>query len=244
MEGSGFEVPAEFGRRLRALRKRRGLRQADVALLMGGGRSQALVSQLESGRLKNPTLGLVTEFLRAVQAKFADIADLLDELTAKPPEGERTAAATVELATAEFGPEACRAAKRYDTKVASSRKVAGRRPEPAAKRAVRGRNLARAYASRRRVERFLWQQLTRENLGVEPGLALCLALVSFGIALWSALRRRGSSAAAGRQEVVAEIATGTGIRRVAPKQAVEFVRDSVFRLFDQPDGDGQPTADD
>ncbi|MEO0085283.1 MAG: helix-turn-helix domain-containing protein [candidate division WOR-3 bacterium] len=132
---SGFEVPVGFGLRLRTLRRRSGLRQVDVALLMGGGRSQALVSQLESGRLKNPTLGLVVEYLRAVRARFSEISDLLDKLTAKLPSGEKAAEAAVELAGAEFGVEACRTVRRYDRKLALKRAVSGRRPEPVAKRA-------------------------------------------------------------------------------------------------------------
>lgn len=243
-DDSEFEVPPGFGLRLRALRERRGLRQVDVALLMGKGRSQALVSQLESGRLKNPTLGLVIEYLRAVRARFSEISDLLDKLTAELPSGEKTAEAAVELVGAEFGAGACRAAVRYDRKVALRRVGSGRRPEPVAKRVERGRRLAQAYARRRRVERRLWQQMTRGNLGVEPGLVLCVALVNYGMALWAVLRRRGGLSRSEQRKVAAEVEARTGIRLAAPGKAVDSVRESIFRLLKQPEEDTQPTAGD
>jgi len=233
--GKEFALPPEFGRRLRALRERSGLRQTDVALLLGGGRSQALVSQLETGWLRNPTLGLVVEFLRAVRAKFSEVADVLDEMAGLPPAGEMATRAAVERASAGFGARACRAAKRYDRKVAQRRAAAGRRPEPALKRVGRGQRLAQALAWRREVERRLWQQMTRENLGVEPGLVLCVALVNHGMALWAALRRGGSGPGDRQEQVVAQVEARTGIRRAAPKPAVEFVRSCVERLLAEPE---------
>jgi len=228
--GSGSVLPPGFGERLRALRGRSGLRQSDVALLMGNGRTQALVSQLEAGWLVNPTLGLVVEYLRAVRARFSEIADVLDKTTAAPPAGERAAREAVALASAEFGAHAYRVAVRYDQRVARQRALRGERPEPAEKRAARGRNLAAAYAVRRKVERLLWRQMTPENLGAKPELVLCRALAIYGMAVWGALRRLRHPSRAGQRRAIARVEARMRIREIAPKQAVEFVRESAARL--------------
>ena len=57
-----------IGRSLRVLRRRRRLRQADVAV--AGGVSQSLVSDLESGRLAGVTLGPLRRVFAAVDAGF------------------------------------------------------------------------------------------------------------------------------------------------------------------------------
>ena len=66
----------ELGSRLRSLRKRASMTQAELAQLPGGGLEQALVSRLEAGLHSNPTLSLVAGYLRACRATFSEIADI------------------------------------------------------------------------------------------------------------------------------------------------------------------------
>jgi transcriptional regulator with XRE-family HTH domain len=69
----------EMGGLLHNLRKRKGLTQDQVAErigLKGKGRWN-LISALEKGRIHNPTLKLVTLYLRAVGAPFSEFLDTL-----------------------------------------------------------------------------------------------------------------------------------------------------------------------
>ena len=81
-----FTFSRELGARLRSLRVRAGLTQADVAGLMAGPRTrnQTQVSRLENGHNPNPKIGLVADYLRAVQAHFDDLSDLLRKYTSLP----------------------------------------------------------------------------------------------------------------------------------------------------------------
>jgi transcriptional regulator with XRE-family HTH domain len=75
---SGFSFTPGLGKRLRELRKKAGLSQAEVARRMGrtGRQAFSIVSRLESGRTKQPTIGLVVDFLTACGASLSDIEDL------------------------------------------------------------------------------------------------------------------------------------------------------------------------
>jgi transcriptional regulator with XRE-family HTH domain len=78
MAGKSFFTP-EMGARLREIRKRRGLTLDQVAARMalkGRGRWNQ-VARLERGENHNPSLKLVTLFLRACGAKFAEFYDCL-----------------------------------------------------------------------------------------------------------------------------------------------------------------------
>ncbi|MEO0080917.1 MAG: helix-turn-helix transcriptional regulator [candidate division WOR-3 bacterium] len=79
-----FRFSSELGKRLRELRERAGLKQAEVAFRMGR-HSSNLVSRLELGKPKFPTLGLIADFLAACGASFRDVADLLDRPGAERP---------------------------------------------------------------------------------------------------------------------------------------------------------------
>ena len=72
-----FKFTPELGKRLRELRTLAGLNQAEVASRMGR-HSSNLVSRLEIGKPKSPTLGLIADYLAACGASFKDVADLLD----------------------------------------------------------------------------------------------------------------------------------------------------------------------
>ncbi len=62
-----FVFPPELGHRLRELRGRAGLTQEELANLMGrtGRKAGNLVSRLELGRQKHPSLSIIADYLRA-----------------------------------------------------------------------------------------------------------------------------------------------------------------------------------
>jgi len=68
-----FRMSGELGKRLKSLRERAGLTQAELARLAGTDWDQALVSRLETAEHSNPTLGLVADYLRACRGSFAGL---------------------------------------------------------------------------------------------------------------------------------------------------------------------------
>lgn len=83
-----FRFTSELGRRLRELRVKAGLSQAQLALRMGR-HVRNIVSRLELGKPKFPTIGLVADYLAACEASFKDISDLLDRPAAEKPRRRR-----------------------------------------------------------------------------------------------------------------------------------------------------------
>ena len=81
-----FSFPPELGKRLRDLRFQAGLTQSELAQAMGrAGKGRAcIVSRMEKGRVRYPSLGLIADFLRGCRAGFSDIADVLDLYTDLP----------------------------------------------------------------------------------------------------------------------------------------------------------------
>ena len=81
-----FLFPPELGRRLRDLRLKAGLTQPELAQVMGrtGKGRASIVSRMEKGAVRFPSLGLVADFLRGCRAGFKDITDILDLYTNLP----------------------------------------------------------------------------------------------------------------------------------------------------------------
>jgi transcriptional regulator with XRE-family HTH domain len=82
-----FEFSEDFGRRLRELRGRAGLTQAQLARLMGrsGHGTRPQLSRLEAGKPAHPSLSLIADYLRACRAGFKDVQDILDKYTSLAP---------------------------------------------------------------------------------------------------------------------------------------------------------------
>ncbi len=78
-----FQFTPDLGRRLRQIRIHAGLKQDEVARLMGrtGRSSSSLISRLELGKARYPTFGLIADYLKACGASFSDLGDVLDQYT-------------------------------------------------------------------------------------------------------------------------------------------------------------------
>ncbi len=200
-----FTCPVELGRRLRSLRRRAGLTQGELALLMGrtGQGSKSAVCRLERGQARYPSIGLLSDFLRGCRAGFSDITDVLDMYTAKPvvPE-ERAQYALMELVR--YLPVPLQAAVvRYDVKTTLARSrpseprpkgdviPAGRRmmpwTEPLEERLARLRNVAAGLARQELLERVLHKALGMRGMGTDIGTQHALA--RYGRRVFSVLSR-------------------------------------------------------
>ncbi len=88
----GVDSAIERGRRLRGLRRTAGLKQEELARKMGlkGKGAWNLVGRLERGKVKHPTLKVLSRFLNACGASLADVADLLGIAVTKEPKPDET----------------------------------------------------------------------------------------------------------------------------------------------------------
>jgi transcriptional regulator with XRE-family HTH domain len=84
---SVFAFTPELGAKLRALRRQRNLSMKDLAALMGRDSPGAFnhLAKLERGELKQPSVGLVLDYLRACGAGPQDVAALFGPYLTLPP---------------------------------------------------------------------------------------------------------------------------------------------------------------
>ena len=219
----------ELGLRLRSLRKRASLTQAELARLAGTGLDQALVSRLESGRHANPTLSLVADYLRACRASFSEIVDLLDTYTARPLPIEQEGREAVIKVTEALPEQIGKQALYYDIKTTAARRAEKKPPLSSAERVMRVVNLAAAASRRKRLD-ILVKYLEGE---VGHGLAatdrqyLHLLARKFWGALSSTRGRLGHVRLRRMARVV-----GEGVAaHVLSEKDVRLVRDRVVELF-------------
>ncbi len=219
----------ELGLRLRSLRRRASLTQAELARLAGGSLDQALVSRLESGRHSNPTLSLVADYLRACRASFSEIADLLDTYTARPlpveQEGREAVGRVTEALPAKIGNQALA----YDIKTTVARRFDGKPPLSSEERVKRVVNLAAAASRRKRLD-ILVKYLEGE---VGHGLAATERqyLQLLARKFWGALSStRGRLQHVRLRRMARVVGEGVAAHSLSEKD-VRLVRDRVVELF-------------
>ena len=224
-----FRTSKEFGKRLRSLRERAGLTQAELAKLAGRDWDQALVSRLETAEHSNPTLGFVADYLRACRARFSEIADLLDAYTAQPlpveQEGREAVGRVTEALPATIGNEALV----YDIKTTVARRAERKPPLSSEERVKRVVNLAAAASRRKRLD-ILVKYLETEvghRLAATERQHLQLLAKKFWGALSSTRGRLGHVRLKRMARVV-----GEGVAaHVLSEKDVRLVRDRVVELF-------------
>jgi transcriptional regulator with XRE-family HTH domain len=219
----------ELGLRLRSLRKRASLTQAELARLVGGSLDQALASRLESGRHSNPTLSLVADFLRACRASFSEIADLLDTYTARPlpveQEGREAVARVTEVLPAKIGNEALA----YDIKTTVARRFDGKPPLSSEERVKRVVNLAAAASRRKRLDILVKYLETEVGHGLAATERQYLHLLARKF--WGALSSTRGRLQHVRLRRMARV-VGEGVAaHVLSEKDVRLVRDRVVELF-------------
>jgi transcriptional regulator with XRE-family HTH domain len=219
----------ELGLRLRSLRKRASLTQAELARLAGGSLDQALVSRLESGLHSNPTLSLVADFLRACRASFSEIADLLDQYTSQPlpveKEGREAVTRVTEVLPVQIGNQALN----YDIKTTVARRFEGKPPLSSDERVKRVVNLAAAANRRKRLDilvKYLEAEVGHGFAATERQYLHLLARK-----FWGALSSTRGRLQHVRLTRMARV-IGEGVAaRVLPEKDVRLVRDRVAELF-------------
>jgi len=178
-----FRFTEEMGLRLRALRLKEGITQQELAVLMGrqGKGNHQLIGKVERGHALYPSLGFVADYLRACRASFADIADLLEAYTSKPTVIEQRGYKRVRSLADKLPPEVWDAVRRYDDKVARSK----RKPESEDRRLSRAEAYARSQDAQRRLDELVAKELSKA--GIESGAVVAFRLRLYARKLWGVL---------------------------------------------------------
>jgi transcriptional regulator with XRE-family HTH domain len=219
----------DLGKRLRSLRERAGLTQAELAKLAGTDWDQALVSRLETAEHSNPTLGLVVDYLRTCRASFADLADLLNAYTSKPRPVEQRGRRAVTKVSADLPVKTANAVLKYDTKTTLARRTSGEQPLSPEERVRRVLNLAAAASWRKRLDILVTYLLDE----VGPGLAFVERqfVDRFARKVWGALTSTRGKDQRLRVRRLARVLGDGIVAHVLPEVKVRLVRDRVVELF-------------
>jgi transcriptional regulator with XRE-family HTH domain len=231
--GDRFKFRPELGRRLRELRVRAGLTQQKLAVAMGSQRkgNHTVVSRLENGRMANPGIGLVADYLRACRASFADIQDVLNRYTAKQTvievETQKAPAKVREFLPAKID----RAVERLDRGV--ERRVAARHePAPTPEARVRqARNFGLSQVWARRVRRKVVSIIERKHL--VPGPLNEEHLQSYAASVWRVLNKTRGKRGTKRPAMLEEVLQPYRGEGGPDAEHLEAVREAVLRFFQE-----------
>jgi transcriptional regulator with XRE-family HTH domain len=235
-EDDRFRVSAEFGERLRRLRRRAGLTQAQLAEATGRGWPNTMVSKLEAGDYPNPGIAVLADYLRACRASFEDILDILNEYTSRPTPAELRARKAVAKVVSQLPAEIGTQALKYDVKTTVARRVEGKPPLPSSERVKRIVNLAAAAGRRKRLD-ILVKYLEEE---VGHGMVLTERQFLYRLArkFWGVLTStRGKDPYARLRKMAHAIGDGIA-ENVLSRENVRLVRDRVVELFEKMEATG------
>jgi transcriptional regulator with XRE-family HTH domain len=239
-----FSFPPELGKRLKDLRLRAGLTQSELAQAMGRvGKGRAcIVSRMEKGRVRYPSLGLVADFLRGCRAGFSDIADVLDLYTDLPTTQQqvfgKALAKVAESVPEKWQPQITKYDLRFDIPKSEPKRpvdvpafaaVESKSPaEPdRMQRLERARKLAAAARRRALYGRFLLQAVN--ETGLEPTMGVAKPLFDHGLELFRILYRTRKARPEKREKLLAESRTGFEQASQFPPEAIRKLEDDVRR---------------
>ena len=231
--GDRFKFRPELGKRLRELRLGAGLTQQKLAVAMGSQRkgNHTVVSRLENGRMANPGIGLVADYLRACRASFADIQDVLNRYTAKQTvvevETQQALAKVREFLPAKIG----RAVERLDRGVVR-RRATGEEPAPTPEARVRrARNFGLSQVWARRVRRKVVSIIELKHL--IPGPLNEEHLQSYAAGVWRVLNKTRGKRGAKRPAMLEEVLQPYQGEGGPDPEHLAAVREGVLRFFQE-----------
>ncbi|HTW91023.1 MAG TPA: helix-turn-helix domain-containing protein [bacterium] len=230
-----FQFPSELGRRLRDLRLRAGLTQPELAQVMGrtGAGRACIVSRMEKGKVRYPSLGLVADFLRGCRAGFKDVLDILDLYTNLPTTQQQVFGKALAKVAAGVPQKWQAQVTNYDMRVdlpKSSRAETRLQAKPDLPRRLE-RARKNAAAARRR---FLYGQfLSRavNDTGLQPVMAIAVPLFNHGLEQFRILYRTRGAKPEARERLLAESRTLFEKSSQFPSEAIRKLEDDVRRHF-------------
>jgi transcriptional regulator with XRE-family HTH domain len=223
-------LPKEVGARLRQLRLKAGLTQAEVASAMcrPGPSGKSYVCQIERGYMPGLTFGAVMDFLKACGAEVTAIKDIVDAYTSRPPALEERTRQQVAEAAAGLPLMKRARVTRYD--LFHKRKVRRREtPEQEHDRRVReARGQARAIRWERRLHRT-WNDVLNE-LRLSCGAPLAIHLLAYARKAFATLRRIRNVRPVWRDKAMAKLDSSAVEHELPPEPFIKM-KQAVIALF-------------
>jgi transcriptional regulator with XRE-family HTH domain len=230
-----FEFPAELGQRLRDLRLKAGLTQPELAQAMGrtGKGKACIVSRMEKGSVRFPSLGLVADFLRGCRAGFREITDILDLYTALPTTQQKVYHVALGRAVSGLEPRVRKQVVNYDLRFDVPKARVRSQPVSIVPDRLRRLERARKNAAAARRHYFYGEYLkfAVNNTGLKPVMTVTEPLFKHGLE-WFGILYRTSQARPGMRERLLsashdEFAEASGF----PLDAIRKLEDGVRRRF-------------
>jgi hypothetical protein len=204
------------------------MRQSDVAKFVGGGWDQGLVSRLETGELKNPTLGFVADYLRACRAGFEDITDILKQYTSKPRPVETRGRREVARAIRSLPGKPATRANAYDVKTSVDRAFRRRLPLTPAERVKRALGVAMAAARAERLKVLLDGMM--RGLDTRATMLGRRNVHMFGQKVWGVLNRTRTRSPSLRLNRLARLIGDAVADHSLTQTDAQRIRDAVAEL--------------
>jgi transcriptional regulator with XRE-family HTH domain len=220
-----------LGERLRKLRQKAGLTQQALTAAMGrqGKGSHVVVGRLELGRMTNPGLLQVADYLRACRAGFKDVADVLDAYTALPVVTEEMTQQALVKAREYLPVKVAAAMRDYDSGVkARAEKEHEPAPEPK-QRVARAINFGLSQIWAKRVWHQVVVIINKNHL--IPGPLNEQILQNFAAKVWRVLNRTRGKRQAKRAEQLGEIRQKMLSYGVLDPEHVRAIEQGVVELF-------------
>jgi len=230
-----YTFPPELGQRLRDLRLKAGLTQPELAQAMGRtGRGRAcIVSRMEKGTVRFPSLGLVADFLRGCRAGFKDILDILDLYTNLPTTQQQAFKKALARVAASVPQKWQSQVTKYDLRIDIPKSPAAEaRTQPKPDRVRRLERARRNAAAARR--RFLYGQFLKEQVGkAGPRLSEIdkIALFNHGLEWFSILYNTRSRRPATRDKRLAASEAEFAKASQLPLEVIRDVQDAARGHF-------------
>lgn len=230
-----FVFPHELGQRLRDLRLKAGLTQPGLAQAMGRiGKGRAcIVSRIERGSVRFPSLGLVADFLRGCRAGFADITDILDLYTDLPTAQQKVFHRELVSIAAKLPAKWQEQVTDYDLRFDVPKARAKSQPAPTIpdrlKRLERARKLAAGARRRFFYNQFLSKAVN--DTGLDPVLTVTEPLFKHGLEWFGILYRTRKAKPGVRERQLAESEAEFAKASRFPLDAIRKLEDGVRRRF-------------
>jgi hypothetical protein len=198
----------------------------------GKGRA-CIVSRMEKGRVRYPSLGLIADLLRGCRAGFSDIADVLDLYTDLPTTQQqvfgRALARVAESVPAKWQSQVTKYDLRIDIPKTAPKKTPVQAKPDLSQRLARARR--NAAAARRRVlyGRFLSRAVN--ETGLKPVMSIAGPLFNHGLELFRILFRTRKAKPGVREKHLAESRTAFEQASGFPPEAIRKLEDGVRREF-------------
>ena len=222
-----FKLQEALGLKLRELRRRAGLTQADLAKLMGrkGRGGHSLVGRLERGDMPNAGLGLVADYLRACDAGFDDIIGPLREYTSRPNVIVQAGDVAVKQVVATMPAKVAAEVVRKDRAELREAEDAKRLPPSPEARAARARGAAVRAWWRKRIRHRVTEMWNARHW--RYGLLVEEEVKAYAVGVWDLLVRTRDRDPATRRAMLdaalGRMLAGTGIDPECVRAAHEEV---------------------